>query len=941
MKKSTALILVPLIMVFCLTTPRVEAKDGEIHLKSRKWPPVESTDEAETAEIERMRKGVNRVHGLLRLHHIPDQKEKVDLEKSGILLLEYIPENGYLISISGKSEIHKESLAQIQWIGPLAPADKIEPNLREQGIGPMARRPDGRIMLRITYFRDVTAEEAKATLSTIIGITLLKEATDFHYIEIATEENQIMKIAQLDEVQWIEEVPPPAVPHNNGSRVNTGAETVQTAPYNLSGAGVAVGLWDVGNVDSAHDDFGIPSRVTEADNVGVTGNHATHVAGTLGGDGLRSGGTYKGTAPGIKIFSYDFSSGFTPSAHNGAINTYGIDLSNNSWGHDVALTPYNNCNLYGDYSNDAPSFDKIITGLYGKRISIIFSAGNERDDKDCPTLGSFPGYPYYANIPPPATAKNVITVGANNAHHSTITAYCGWGPVDDGRLKPESPAPGDEAGGDGGINSTIPVDTYDVMVGTSMAAPAVSGSAALIIEDYRRIHGVGPLPSTVKALMVHSAQDSGNAGPDFSFGYGKIDVKNAIDLLRSGSVIEDEVGHQASNFFYLEVPADTSSVKVTLVWDDEAAANNAAITLVNDLDLIVRDPTQVQHYPWTLDPNNPSIPAVRIVADHRNNVEQVEVSGILSPGTWTVEVHGFAVPVKAPQKYSLIFTPVSSMLGVSVSPKDAVFASADVPKSILSESPGATSLLTIPSDMIIVGIRVYVDISSLQGFCCFYQITLTSPAGTPVILYDSANNSTAFQTWFDTQTVTVEPLSRFVGENTSGTWSLNVINKLPDNSAIINNWSIEILTRSWAIGTAVAGTTKTMTQANRFVVQNIGNIAETYTLQISDPGSWVAASTVDGNGVDTFVMSGIFSATTDTLIEEAHFNTGSSDDVIPSSLPKSATSTDFANRAVTGQNGIGVPAGDARSLWLQFKAPTESTASGSKRIVVTVGAMPP
>lgn len=941
MEKMASLILILIMIVFCLIAPRAEAKDGEIHLKSRRWTPIETTDEAKRADIEQMRTGVNRIHGLLRLHHIPDQREMMELEKSGILLLEYIPENSYIVSISGKTEIQKESLAQIQWIGPLAPADKVNPNLMERGVGPWARKPDGRIILRITYFRDVTTEEAKTAI-TDMGITILKEAPDFHYIEVATEEKQIMKIAQQDEVQWIEEVPPPAVPHNNGSRINTGAETVQATPYDLSGADVDVGQWDVGDVDSTHDDFGPPSRVTVVGNVGVSGNHATHVAGTLGGDGLRSSGTYKGTAPGVKIFSYDFRSGYTPSAHNVAINTYGIEVSNNSWGHDVALSTYNNCSLYGDYDNDAFSFDKIITGVYGKRINIIFSAGNERDDKDCPNLGSASGYPYYANIPPPATAKDVITVGAINSDDSTMTDYSGWGPADDGRIKPDLVAPGDEVGGDGGVNSTTPVDAYGVLSGTSMAAPAVSGSAALIIEDYRRLHGmVDPLPSTVKALMVHSAQDLGNEGPDFSFGYGKIDVKNAIDLLRSGSVIEDEVEHQASNFFYLQVPPGTSSLKVTLVWDDEAATNNAATTLVNDLDLVVKDSNQVRHYPWTLDPDNPSIPAVRIMEDHRNNVEQVEVSGILSPGTWTVEVHGFVVPVKAPQKYSLIFTPVSSMLGVSVSPKDAVFASADVPKSILSGNPGATSRLTIPDDLVIAGIHVYVDLSRPSPLCCLYKITLTSPGGTPVILYDSANNSTPFQTWFDTQTGTVEPLSRFVGESARGMWSLNVTDNLPGDSATINNWSIEILTRSWAIGTAVAGTTKTMTQANRFVVQNIGNIAETYILQISDPGSWAAASTVDGNGVDTFVMSGIFSATTDTLIEEAHFNTGSSDDVIPSSLPKSATSTDFANSTVTGQNGTSVPAGDARSLWLQFKAPTESTASGSQRIVVTVGAMPP
>src|SRR4030067_2442520 len=101
------------------------------------------------------------------------------------------------------------------------------------------------------------------------------------------------------------------------------------------------------------------------------------------------------------------------------------------------------------------------------------------------------------------------------------------------------------------------------MTGTSMAVPAVSGAAALILEDYRSLHGgTDPLPSTVKALLVHGAQDLGNTGPDFSYGYGKINVKNTIDLLRLGSVTEDEVGHQASNFFYLDVPAGTTSVKV-------------------------------------------------------------------------------------------------------------------------------------------------------------------------------------------------------------------------------------------------------------------------------------------------------------------------------------------------------------------------------------------
>ncbi|MBI5096296.1 MAG: S8 family serine peptidase [Nitrospirae bacterium] len=782
-------------------------------------------------------------------------------------------------------------------------------------------------------------EEAKAAMESL-GAIVLKEEPDFRTLEIAVEEGKITRIAQEDISQWIEDVPPPPVPHNDGIRTNTGVNTVQASPYNLSGSGVNVGQWDDGDVDSTHDDFGSPSRVTEVSDIGITGDHATHVAGTMGGDGTRSSGTYRGMAPNIRIFSYDFG-GNRVSQHNQAINTYGIEISNNSWGIGISNS-FNNCDLYGDYAYDAPSYDQIVTGLYGKRISIIFSAGNERDDGDCPNLGQAPGYPYYGNITPPATAKDVITVGAINSDNNSMTYFSSWGPMDDGRIKPDVVAPGDEVGGDGAIRSTIPTDTYGLMIGTSMAAPAVSGSAALIVEDYRRSNGgTDPLPSTVKTLIVPGAQDLGNTGPDFSYGYGRIDVKNAIDLLESGGIAEDEVGHQASNFFYLDVPAGTTSVKVTLVWDDEVAANNASVTLVNDLDLIVKDPNGVRYYPWTLDPLNPSGVAVRTMEDHTNNIEQVEASGSLTSGTWTVEVFGYAVPVKAPQKYSPAFTPVYSLLGVSVSPKSNVYDSVDIPKGIPSGNPGIASALTIPGELIISGLQVYVDISRPTGQCCWYRITLTSPSSTTVVLLDSVTSSQTFQTWFDTQTATKEPLNRFVGEKSIGIWSLNVIDRLQGNTATLNNWGVEILTRSWAIGTAVAGTTKTMTYAERFTVQNIGNTAETFSLQITNTGPWSAASTAGGNGADTFVMSGIFSAVTDSSIRESDFNTGGDDDVIPSSSPKKATSTDIANSLVATKDGANVPAGDSRGLWLQFKAPTESAVPGSQNLVVTVGAMPP
>ena len=93
------------------------------------------------------------------------------------------------------------------------------------------------------------------------------------------------------------------------------------------------------------------------------------------------------------------------------------------------------------------------------------------------------------------------------------------------------PAPGEEAGNDAGVTSTVLDGQYGVLQGTSMAAPAVSGAIALVVEDYRRIfNGVDPLPSAVRALLLHSARDLEdetpwiNRGPDYASGYGRLDA---------------------------------------------------------------------------------------------------------------------------------------------------------------------------------------------------------------------------------------------------------------------------------------------------------------------------------------------------------------------------------------------------------------------------------
>lgn len=73
-----------------------------------------------------------------------------------------------------------------------------------------------------------------------------------------------------------------------------------------------------------------------------------------------------------------------------------------------------------------------------------------------------------------------------------------------------------------------------------MSTPALAGVAALVEEWYQSacVAGGAP-PASLKALMIHSAQDLDNipnvgaafSGPDFSYGYGRARAKEALDLL--------------------------------------------------------------------------------------------------------------------------------------------------------------------------------------------------------------------------------------------------------------------------------------------------------------------------------------------------------------------------------------------------------------------------
>lgn len=576
-------------------------------------------------------------HVILQLDEIPDRAKKQELKEAGIHLLEYLPGKAWLARVD-KSQAHQViQRKEIRWGDSLLIEDKVEQRIREKGVPSWAKKA-GKIELIVSVFKGASMENVRTSLENM-GVQVLLLNESMQSLTVSCSENDVDAIAELDAVRKVAAPPPPPTAYNSEARTQVTADQLQGIPNNLSGGTVSVGIWD-GGLIASHSDFG--ARVVAVDSASGVSSHATHVAGTVGGSGQLSasqGGTalqWRGMAPSTTLLSFDWNfAGDDPTAeYENAINTYDLDLSQNSWGINMEIA---GSDYYGVYISSCEFFDRFVRGELGRRIPICFAMGNDRDSTTAPPLG--PGD--YQCVAPPATAKNIISVGAVHINPTQMAPFSNVGPTADGRLKPEIVAPGVS------VKSTIPGNSYQEMNGTSMATPVVSGVLALLMERTKNEFGdLRLLPSTYKALICHSAQDIQQPGPDYQSGFGLIQAEGTDELLRTRSFLEAALSDQAEeDTFKIMVTVEDAELKVTLAWDDYYGA-----ALINNLDLELVEPSGTVHLPWVLDPENPSSNAVTGV-DSINNIEQVYVANPVA-GEWTIKVKGTTLPYE--QSYSLV-----------------------------------------------------------------------------------------------------------------------------------------------------------------------------------------------------------------------------------------------------------------------------------------------
>jgi len=498
---------------------------------------------------------------------------------------------------------------------------------------------DEEIDANVLFLKEMSYGEVENYFDTNdIPAQITKVTPELRSAKVRLRIGDFKKLSKLPLVQYIDKAQqllmtksvPLLETRNSKTAKATSVQALWTAPYNLNGRNISVGIVDGGAVLATHQEFGDRVHVRTSADVNF---HATHVAGTIGAKGVNT--KAHGMANEVDIYSYYFGDDAFSDAVLNMYRRDGVLISNHSYGYSLK-------EHLGDYDSVAATQD--ITVKNNPYLNIFEAAGNDGVD---------PSYPEYGMIKGPGNSKNILTIGALNTMSNNVAKLSSTGPVNDGRIKPDLCVRGEYI-----TSASSDSDTsYAMMSGTSMASPAAAGIGALVAQEYKRVTGGYDIRhDTLKAVLVNTAEDIANPGPDYKAGFGMINAKAAVDTVKSigtqnPKVTLSFVRHGRENK-YSFVLAENRDFKTTIVWIDPEADPSSRMTLVNDIDIVlVNKKTNKLYYPYTLDKDHPSRVAAQNKPNHVDNIEQIEVKN-LPAGEYELVVKGTKI-ITDTQEYTI------------------------------------------------------------------------------------------------------------------------------------------------------------------------------------------------------------------------------------------------------------------------------------------------
>jgi hypothetical protein len=605
---------------------------------------------------------------------------------------------------------------------------------------------------------------------------------------------------------------------------------------NLTGQGMTnrIGVWDGGAVRVSHQEF--QGRAVQTDGASTLSDHATHVAGTMVAGGVNANA--KGMSYQAPIKCYDWNSDVSEMATAAAA---GLLVSNHSysqisgWNYNSSLNRWENWAdpdvnaqedyKFGYYDNICQTWDQLANTY--PNYAMFVAAGNDRGtpspypatfavrngsggwvnmSSSDPNKPSVTG-PYDCISGGQANAKNTITIGAvnkivsgySNPSQVVMSSFSGWGPTDDGRIKPDLVANGVAVFSSYSSSNTA----YSSINGTSMATPNASGSALLVQQHYNNLRGSFMRAATLKGLLIHTADEAGaNPGPDYTFGWGLMNTDKATKVVSDtlqNKILQLTLANNGT-YTYALYTDGTAPLRASISWTDRAATpfapalDNTTKRLVNDLDIRVkRSADNANFNPYILNPASPANAAT--TGD--NNTDNVELIHIANPvaGVYTITVSHKGTLNGGPQNFSLVISGITpkptAAFAVSArtvcTNQNVIFTNQSVgASSIMWYFPGGTPATTSANNPMVSyavpgNYPVALRISSSNGFDSLYFTDYINVGGISLPLEETFEANSATRNLWQIQNL-----------NNDSTWRLVTVGgTTPGNQAMgINNYDV-------------------------------------------------------------------------------------------------------------------------------------------------------
>jgi subtilisin family serine protease len=590
------------------------------------------------------------------------------------LAVGYLPEDALVIRATDDQAGRLANRSEVAWLGPYQRQWRVSPEVEaeRQRLGMTAAQP---MDLELALWRGSRADRVLGELARLGANQVRRRTSDAGNTRILFQmaSDRLEELSALAEIAWIE--PAPVLTRRNAvSSWIVQSNMTSTYPVwdrGLHGEGEIIGHLD-GEIDlnscffKDEDNGNIPGPghrkiVAYFDPIDAE-SHGTHTAGTLAGKRSDGSLTNAGIAyearlawgNDLEVEGYLDTASTLKAAFLRAQDA-GAWIHSNSWGDDNRT----------NYTFWCVDIDEYL--WENEEALVVFATTN------------------LATLKSPENAKNSISVAAANAPPFQDYVYTGGrGPTNDGRRKPDIVAPGRNV-----ISARASFSCNTVAnTGTSMAAPAVAASAALVRQYFREgfyptgsaneADGFVPSGPLIKAVLLNGTVDMvGHVGfPGTIEGWGRLLLDNSLYFegdQRRLIAGENRHAQGLTTAAEVEIPFEVDDsgemLVATLTWYDPPAAHSAAQAWINNLDLQLVSP---QGDTYLGNVFSGGFSQTGGTADSVNNVEQVRIEAP-EVGEWTLRIVGENIPL-GPQGFAWAVSGAVSPLTITpAAPKDTLW----------------------------------------------------------------------------------------------------------------------------------------------------------------------------------------------------------------------------------------------------------------------------